>query len=47
VKRYGTRIVPELTRDYPEFDTVAESLAAEAELASRLRRLKFCVYGGH
>jgi hypothetical protein len=48
VKRYGTRLMPRLTRDHPEFDTVADSVAAEDELARRLRRTgKYCVYGGH
>jgi hypothetical protein len=51
VKRFGLRIRPRLASGFGEMATNEESLAAEAELARRLRRYgggeRYSVYGGH
>ena len=48
VTKYGLRVVPELAQGYGEMATVAESEAAEVELAQTLRvEGRWCVYGGH
>ena len=48
VTKYGLRVLPELAQGYGEMATVAESEAAEVELAQTLRvEGRWCVYGGH
>jgi hypothetical protein len=51
VERFGLRLRPRLTGGFGEMATQTESLAAEAELARRLRKRgngeRYCVYGGH
>lgn len=48
VTKYGLRVLPELAQGYGEMATVAESEAAEVELAQALRDDgRWCVYGGH
>jgi len=51
VETFGLRIRPRLANGFGEMATQTESLAAEAELARRLRKRangkRYCVYGGH
>ena len=48
VTKHGLRVLPELAQGYGEMATVAESEAAEVELAQELRDAgPWCVYGGH
>jgi hypothetical protein len=51
VRDYGLRLRPRLAGSFGEMATVAESQAAEAEIARRLslrgNGSKYCVYGGH
>jgi len=48
VMKYGIRVRPDLDQTYGEMTTVAESEAAEVELAQALRdEGLWCVYGGH
>jgi hypothetical protein len=47
VRRFGVRLIPSLTEDLPEYDTVPESQAAERELGDRLRQGGYCVFGAH
>jgi hypothetical protein len=48
VSKYGLKIRPDLNGGYEEANTLAESEAAEVELAQTLRAVgAWCVYGGH
>jgi hypothetical protein len=51
VERFGRRLRPRLAGGFGEMATNPESLAAEAEVARRLRKRgngkRYCVYGGH
>jgi hypothetical protein len=51
VERFGLRLRPRLAGGFGEMATQIESLAAEAELARRLRKRgngeRYCVYGGY
>jgi len=51
VESFGLRVRPRLAGGFGEMATQAESRAAEAELARRLRKRgngeRYCVYGGH
>jgi predicted DNA-binding WGR domain protein len=45
VRRFGIRLNTSLTQHLPEFETEADSIAAEIELGEELRRRGYCVYG--
>ena len=47
VRDYGVCLRPRLSKGYGPFGTRAEALEAEAGLARRLKRMGYCVFGGH
>ena len=47
VRNYGTRLMPRLYRNVGPLATRADALVAEARLAEKLRRMGYCVFGGH
>ncbi len=42
-----SRLNPDLSEAYGEFDSVTESQAAESELGDELRAAGYCVFGAH
>ncbi len=47
VFKHGIRLRPRLARGWGPYETREEVRAAEADLAARLRKRNFCVFGGH
>ncbi len=47
VRMYGIRLMPRLHRDVGELPTRAAALEAEERLAQKLRKMGYCVFGGH
>lgn len=47
VRNYGVCLRPQLSKGCGPYSSRAEALEAEAQLAQRLKKQGYCVFGGH
>ena len=47
VRTYGVGLMPKLARECRRLPTRSAALQAEHRLAEKLRRMGYCVFGGH
>ena len=47
VRNFGVRLMPRLYRNVRPMPTRTAALEAEQKLADKLRRMGYCVFGGH